>query len=132
MLLRDEFHSVMSVQLIDISFLGTSARAGQMGASGDYGYLSSYYRRRGILPYSGPGLIYRSFQSWLTSRNSIPRILSQRSSSDECLDLILQMSTIVSVVANVVVESTELRKVPLGLLVLQRLRFLPREAGRVG
>ena len=57
MLLWDEFHFVMSLQLIDISLLGAFAHADQMGASGDCGYLSSYYRRRGILIYPGPGLV---------------------------------------------------------------------------
>ena len=131
MLLKDELHSIMSLKFVDISLLGTFARASQMGASGDRGDLSSYHGRRDVLIYPRPGLTYRDFRSWMAGGNSIPRVLSQGSGSDESLDLILQMPTIVNVVANVVVESKKLGGIPLSLLVLQRLRLIPGKASRV-
>ena len=62
-LLWDELNSIVRLQLIDIPLLGIFARACQMKASGDGGYLSSYYRRRSVLIHLGSGLICGGFQS---------------------------------------------------------------------
>ena len=118
MLLRDELHSIISLKFINVPLLGTSARASQMGTSRDRGDLSSYHGRRDILVYPRPGLTDRDFRNWMSCGNSIPRILSQGSDSDESFDLILQVSTVIGIVANVIVEPTKLGRVSLSLLVL--------------
>ena len=88
MLLRDELHSIMSLKFVDVSLLGTYARASQMGTSGDLGDLSSYHGRRDVLIYPRPGLTGRDFRSRSTCWNPIPRVLSQGAGSDESLVLI--------------------------------------------
>ena len=117
-LLRDELYSIMRLEFIYVPLLGTPARTGQMRTSRDCGYLSSYHWRRDVLIYPRPRLTGRDFQSRSTCWNPVPRVLSQGVGSDESFDLIFQMPTIISIVANVVVETAKLGGVSLPLLVL--------------
>ena len=117
-LLRDELYSIMCLEFIYVPLLGTPARANQMWTSRDCGYLSSYHWRRDVLIYPRPELTDRYFQSRSACWNPVPCILSQGADSDESLDLIFQVSTIIGIVANVVVETAKLGGVSLPLLVL--------------
>ena len=62
-LLWDKLDSVVRPQFVDVSFLGTSARACQMRASRNGGYLSSYYWRRDVMTHLDSGRICWDFWS---------------------------------------------------------------------